>query len=186
MLITPSKIKYSKEAIPSLKKELVFGNDLAVPRIKRVVINVGTGKISKEGEKVEEIYKTLETISGQKPVKVKAKKAISGFKVRKGMEIGVKVTLRGTMMWNFIDRLVNFSLPRTRDFQGIGLKSVDDNGNLNIGIKEQVIFPEVVAEKVKNIFSLQATIVTSAKNKKEGLALFRALGFPMKTSEQQQ
>jgi large subunit ribosomal protein L5 len=115
---------------------------------------------------------------------VKAKKAISGFKVRKGMEIGVKVTMRGTMMWNFIDRLVNFSLPRTRDFQGIGLKSVDESGNLNIGIKEQVIFPEVVPEKVKNIFSLQVTIVTNAKNKKEGLALFRALGFPMKNSEQ--
>ena len=179
--ITPSKIKYSKDVVSQLKNELVVGNDLVVPRIKKVVINVGTGKFSKENEKVDEIYKTLETISGQKPVRVKAKKAISGFKVRQGMEIGVKVTLRGIMMWNFIDRLVNFSLPRTRDFQGIGLKSIDENGNLSIGIKEQVIFPEVIPERVKNIFSLQVNVATTAKSRKEGLALFKAMGFPMKT-----
>lgn len=181
--ITPSKIKYGKDAVPQLKKELSLENTFAVPRLERVVINVGTGKISKENEKVEEIFKTLETISGQRPVKVKAKKAISGFKVRKGTEIGIKVTLRGNMMWDFIDRLVNFSLPRTRDFQGIGLNSVDSNGNLNIGIKEQVIFPEVVPERVKNIFSLQVMVVTTAKNKEEGIALFRSLGFPLKLTE---
>lgn len=179
MKIVSTKIKYKEQSIPEIKKELDFKNDLAVPRIVKVVINSGTGKIVKENEKVEEIVKTLEAISGQKAVRVKAKKAISGFKVRKGMEIGVKVTLRGKMMWNFIDRLINFSLPRTRDFQGISRKSIDENGNLNIGIKEQVIFPEVVPEKIKHIFSLQINVVSTAKDRKEGIALYKSLGFPI-------
>lgn len=177
--IIPAKIKYNEQSISEIKKELGFENNLAVPRIQRVVINVGTGKFSKENEKIEEIVKTLEAISGQKAVRVKAKKAISGFKVRQGMEIGVKVTLRGRMMWDFIDRFINFALPRTRDFQGISQKSIDSNGNLNVGIKEQVIFPEVVPEKIKHMFSLQVNVVSTAKDKKEGIALFKSLGFPI-------
>jgi len=180
MIITQTKIKYKETVIPEMKNIFGYGNNLAVPQIKKCVINVGTGKFLKETEKIEEIIQTITEISGQKTVKTKAKKAISGFKIRQGLEIGVKVTLRGNRMWNFIDHLINFALPRTRDFQGIELKAVDENGNLNLGIKEHIIFPEIIPEKVKNIFSLQVNISTNAKSKKEAVELFRLLGFPLK------
>lgn len=165
-----------------MKAEFGYSNDLAVPRILKVVVNVGTGKINKESDKIEEIINSIAEITGQKPVKTKARKAISGFKTRQGLEIGIKVTIRGKRMWQFLERLVNIALPRTRDFQGLEEKSVDGRGNLNIGIKEHTIFPEISAEKVKNIFGLQITVVTNAKNHKEGVELFKALGFPLKTN----
>jgi len=180
MRIAPAKIKYKENVIPEMKKIFGYTNDLAVPRIEKCVINVGTGKISKETEKIEEIARSIAEICGQKPVKTKAKKAISGFKIRIGLEIGVKATLREKRMWNLIDHLINFALPRTRDFQGIDLKSVDDNGNMNLGIKEHIIFPEISPEKVKNVFSFQINITTTAKNKKEAVELFKLLEFPMK------
>ncbi len=180
MKIIPAKIKYKETVVPEMKKIFGYANDLAVPRIMKCVVNVGTGKIIKETDKVEEIFNSLNEICGQRPVKTRAKKAISGFKIRIGLEIGIKATLRGKRMWNFIDHLINFALPRTRDFQGIELKSVDDNGNLNLGIREHIIFPEISPEKVKNIFSFQINITTNAKNKKEALELFKLLGFPMK------
>ena len=180
--IIPAKIKYKEKVVPEMKKIFGYTNDLAVPRIKKCVINVGTGKIIKETDRIEEIINSFTEICGQKPVKTKAKKAISGFKIRIGLEIGVKTTLRGKMMWNFIDHLVNFALPRTRDFQGIELKSVDDSGNMNLGIKEHIIFPEIYPEKVKNIFSFQINIATTAKNKKEAVEFFKLLGFPMRIS----
>ncbi len=178
--IISTKIKYKESVVPEMKKIFGYSNDLAVPRIKKCVINIGTGKILKEPDKIEEIVNSMREISGQKPVKTKARKAISGFKIRQGLEIGVKVTLRGKMMWNFIDHLVNFALPRTRDFQGIDLKSIDSNGNMNLGIKEHIIFPEISPERVKNIFSFQVNISTNSKSKKESTELFRLLGFPMK------
>ena len=178
--ITPAKIKYKETVVSEMKKVFGYSNDLAVPKIKKCVINIGTGKILKETEKIEEIVNFIGEISGQKPVKTKAKKAISGFKIRQGLEIGVKVTLRGKMMWNFIDHLINFALPRTRDFQGIDQKAVDKNGNMNLGIKEHIIFPEISPEKVKNIFSFQINIATNSKSKKESVELFKLLGFPMK------
>ncbi len=182
MQITPAKIRYKEKVIPEMKKTFGYSNDLAVPRIEKCVINVGTGKILKETDKIEEIVQSFTEICGQKPVKTRAKKAISGFKIRIGLEIGVKVTLRGQMMWNFIDHLVNFALPRTRDFQGIELKSIDDSGNMNLGIREHIIFPEIHPEKVKNIFSFQTNITTTAKNKKEAVEFFRLMGFPMQTN----
>lgn len=178
--IISAKTKYKKTVVPEMKKIFGYSNDLAVPRVQKCVINVGTGKILKETEKIEEIIKSIEEISGQKVVKTKAKKAISGFKIRQGLEIGARVTLRGRMMWNFIDHLINFALPRTRDFQGIDQKSIDSNGNMNLGIKEHIIFPEISPEKVKNIFSFQINITTNSKSKKESSELFRLLGFPMK------
>lgn len=179
MQITPAKIRYKEKVIPEMKKTFGYTNDLAVPRIQKCVINVGTGKILKETEKIEEIIQAFTEICGQKPVKTRAKKAIAGFKIRIGLEIGVKVTLRGQMMWNFVDHLVNFALPRTRDFQGIELKSIDDSGNMNLGIKEHIIFPEIYPEKVKNIFSFQINITTTARSKKEAVEFFRLLGFPI-------
>ncbi|MDO8529701.1 MAG: 50S ribosomal protein L5, partial [bacterium] len=140
MLITPAKIKYKEKVIPEMKKIFNYTNDLAVPKLKKVVINVGIGKFLKENEKVEEIFKSIADICGQRPIKTKAKKAISGFKIREGLEVGIKATLRGRRMWNFIDHLINFALPRTRDFQGVESKSIDENGNLNLGIREHIIF----------------------------------------------
>ena len=137
-------------------------------------------EVVKEGDKIDEIVSTIETITGQKAVKTKARKAISGFKVRENMEIGVKVTLRGKRMWQFVDRVINATLPRTRDFQGINVRAVDAKGNLNIGIKEHMIFPEISPEKVRHIFGLQITVVTNAKSQKEGITLFKLLGFPLK------
>ncbi len=180
MEILPAKNKYAEKVIPEMKKSSKHGNYLALPQIKKAVINVGIGKIAKENEKIEEIFNSISEIAGQRPVKTKARKAISGFKVREGTDVGIKATLRGKRMWDFIDRLVNFAIPRTKDFQGINLGSVDSRGNLNLGIKEHIIFPEIVPEKVKNIFSFQITIVTSAKDKESGIEMFRLLGFPLK------
>ncbi|NTV41294.1 MAG: 50S ribosomal protein L5 [Candidatus Moranbacteria bacterium] len=181
MKITPAKDKYAKTVAVEMQKKFGYKSVMAVPRIKKVVVNVGIGKIVKENDKIEEVVNSLTAITGQKPVKTKARKAIAGFKTREGMEVGVKVTLRGVRMWQFIDRLIVATLPRTRDFQGIGRKSVDTNGNINIGIKEHLIFPEISPERVKYTFGLQVTISTSATSQEQGLELFKLLGFPLKS-----
>jgi len=179
MKIKSSKIKYNEEVIPKMKDKFGYENDLAVPQVEKIIVNTGVGKFNSERDRIEEMIKDFQFITGQKPVKTKARKAISGFKIRENMEIGIKTTLRGKRMWDFMDRLINAALPRMRDFQGVSSNSVDKNGNLNIGIKEHIIFPEIFSEKVRNIFSLQITLVTAAKDKKEGLELFKLLGFPM-------
>ena len=181
MNITPAKEKYSKVAALEMMKKFNYKSVMAVPRIQKVVVNVGIGKIVKENDKIEEIVSSLTAITGQKPVKTKAKKAISGFKIREGMEIGVKVTLRGARMWQFIDRVVAATLPRTRDFQGLNRKAVDTGGNLNIGLKEHIIFPEISPERVKHTFGMQITVSTNAHSQQEGLELFKLLGFPLKS-----
>jgi large subunit ribosomal protein L5 len=183
MKIITAKEKYAL-AQAEMKKKFGYKSVMAAPRIKKVVVNVGIGKIVKDNDKIEEIVKSITAITGQKPVKTKAHKAISGFKIREGMEIGVKVTLRGARMWNFIDRLVNTTLPRTRDFQGIKKKSVDQGGNLNIGIREHMIFPEISPEKVRHSFGLQITVSTDARSQQEGFELFKLLGFPLKDTNQ--
>jgi large subunit ribosomal protein L5 len=181
MNIIPAKEKYIKTVQAEMKKKFGYKSVMAAPQIKKVIVNVGIGKIVKENDKIEEVVNALTAITGQKPVKTKAKKAIAGFKTRAGMEVGVKVTLRGARMWQFIDRLVGATLPRTRDFQGITRKSVDKGGNISIGIKEHLIFPEILPEKVKYIFGLQVTISTTAHSQEEGLELFKLLGFPIKS-----
>lgn len=181
MKITPAKEKYTKVAVAEMQKKFNYKSVMAVPRIKKVVVNVGIGKLVKENDKVEEIVNALTAITGQKPVKTKAKKAISGFKIREGMEIGVMVTLRGARMWQFIDRVVNATLPRTRDFQGINRRAVDNRGNLNIGLREHIIFPEISPEKVRHLFGMQITVSTNATSQAEGLELFKSLGFPLKS-----
>lgn len=176
-----TKEKYIKDVMPAMKDKFGYGNNMAVPSINKIVVNVGVGKIYKEADKMDEIFEALTVITGQKPVKTQAKKAIAGFKVRAKQEVGIKVTLRGKRMWSFVDRMINTAFPRTRDFQGIDKsRSVDGDGNLNIGIKEHVIFPEIHPEKVKNIFSFQITVVTTAKNKEEGVELMTLMGFPLK------
>lgn len=174
---------YSEKVVPALKKEFGIKNPMAVPRVGKIVVNVGTGKILKDSKRVDDVVASLQVITGQKVLQTKARKAIAGFKTREGLEIGARVTLHGKRMWDFLDRLVNVALPRVRDFQGIPRSAVDQSGNCNIGIKEHLVFPEIVPEKVQHTFSFQVTIVTTAKNKKEGEALFRLLGLPLQQDE---
>lgn len=168
-----------------MKADLNIENVMALPRIAKVVVNVGVGRILKDSKRVDEVVATLETITGQKVVMTKAKKAIAGFKSREGLEIGARVTLHGDRMWSFLDRLLQVALPRVRDFQGIPMSSIDQNGNANIGIKEQIIFPEISPERVQHLFPFQVNIVTTAKNKEEGEVLFKQIGLPIRGAEQQ-
>jgi large subunit ribosomal protein L5 len=154
---------------------------MAVPRIEKVIIGVGIGRVVKEPKLLERIEKDLAKISGQKPALKKAKKSIAGFKIREGMDVGIMVTLRGSRMYDFIDRLIAVALPRSRDFRGLDPKSFDQRGNLNIGIKEQNIFPEVSYESLKDIFSLQVTVTTNSKKREEGVELLKLFGFPIKS-----
>ena len=174
------KEKYNKEVISALKEKFGAKNTMAAPKILKVSFNSGIGKYLKEKEATDEIVQNLKNISSQKPIFTKSKKSISGFKVRQGQEVGVAVTLRGERMWHFLERLVAAALPRVRDFRGIDPKNVDQDGNLNLAVKEQIVFPEIVPEGVKTIFSFQINVTTSAKSREEGLELFKLLGFPIK------
>lgn len=173
------KNKYLKEVIPAMKEKFNYRNDMAVPKILKMTLNSGVGKFKQDQKMIDEIAKDLTQIAGQKAVFTKAKKAIASFKTRQGQVIGVKVTLRGCRMYDFLDRLISLALPRTRDFRGISLKAVDSNGNLSIGIKEQIIFPEISHENVKAIFGFEVCITSSAANMIEGIELFKLLGFPI-------
>ncbi|KKR21710.1 MAG: 50S ribosomal protein L5 [Candidatus Moranbacteria bacterium GW2011_GWA2_39_41] len=173
------KEKYNTEVVAEMKKQFGFKSTQQVPRIEKVVINVGIGKFIKDSALVEDVKKTMIVIAGQKPVMTQAKKSVAGFKIREGQEIGIKATLRGRRKWDFIEKLVNSAIPRVRDFQGIKESAIDASGNFNFGIKEHTIFPEILAENVKNIVGFQINITTTAKTQKEGLELFRMLGFPL-------
>lgn len=171
---------YKKEILPELKKELDIVNTMAVPRLVKASINVGFGRHTKEKDYIESIVNNLTMLSGQKPSLAKAKKAISAFKIRKDMEIGAKVTLRGQRMYDFVEKLVNVYFPRVRDFRGINETSVDHSGNLTVGFKEVVAFPEIDAQDTDDTHGLEISIATTAKNRKDGLALFKKLNFPFK------
>lgn len=177
------KAKYQKEVVPQLKERFGYKNNLLVPRIQKVVINVGFGKHAKEKEAIGLIEKALTKISGQKPVMTKAKKSVSAFKLRQGQIIGAVATLRGERMYDFVDKLVNVTFPRVRDFRGISDHGVDSTGNITIGFKDYSAFPELRPEDVDTVYGLELSINTSAKNREEGLALFTALGFPFKKNE---
>ena len=172
--------KYRKTVVPALQKTFGIKNVMAVPKIEKVVINTGIGRIVKEDKTIERISKDLTMILGQKPVFRKAKKSISGFKLRQGVNVGISITLRGKRMYDFLDRLISISLPRSRDFRGIDSKNFDKMGNLNFGIKESSIFPEVNYENFKDVFGLEITVVTTAKNRERGIELLRQIGFPIK------
>lgn len=174
------KDTYKKEIIPLLKVKLGYKNKNQVPKLEKVVLNVGLAKGLKDSSFLETVENTLTRITGQKPVKTKAKKSISNFKIREGMDIGMKVTLRDKRMFDFLEKLIKVTLPRVRDFRGLTLKSIDKGGNLNIGIKEHVAFPEIKADEIEKLHGLEIAIVTTAKSKEEGKALFEALGFPFK------
>ncbi len=175
-------IKYRKEVAPVMQGKFGYKSIMAVPRIEKVVINVGFGRkaVAKETAAIEKIEKDLAKLTGQKPAVRKAKKSISGFKVRQGMEIGAMVTLHGKRMYDFIDRLVSIALPRSRDFHGLDPKSFDKQGSLSIGIKEHSIFPEITYESLKDIFGLEISVITSAKSQEEGMELLKLMGFPIR------
>ncbi|OGN29153.1 MAG: 50S ribosomal protein L5 [Candidatus Yanofskybacteria bacterium RIFCSPLOWO2_01_FULL_49_25] len=178
--------RYRKDILPALKERFSYSTVAAVPRVEKVVVNVGTGRLAvvKDTKMMERIVKDLTTITGQKPAVRKAKKSIAGFKLREGLDVGYMVTLRGTRMYDFIDRLISLALPRTRDFQGIPATAFDQAGNLNIGIKEQTIFPEVAYDTLKDIFGLEVTVVTTAHTKEEGDELLRRMGFPLRSADE--
>lgn len=176
MKTTAEKIKDSYKI---LKTELGVKNAMALPRITKVVINSGTGK-AKDKKRNELIADRLAKITGQKPSPRGAKQSIATFKLRQGEVIGFAITLRGKRMFGFLDKLINVSFPRTRDFKGFSEKSVDELGNLTIGIRENIIFPETPDEEIKDVFGLAITIVTTAKDRKTALAFFKAIGFPFK------
>lgn len=171
---------YKKKVVSALRKEFGIANVMAVPRIEKVTLNVGTGRIHKEGPVLEKIQRDLALISGQKPSARPARKSVASFKVREGVTVGYAITLRGHRMWDFLQRFIALALPLSKDFRGVETKHVDAYGNLNMGIKEHNIFPEVNLESMKDIFSMQVTITTNAKDRDRGIALLRELGFPFK------
>ena len=177
---TVSLEQHKNKLMEMLSKELSIKNVFALPNIEKVVINVGLGRIIKDEKFLGLVLRDLALISGQKPKTTLAKKSIANFKTRQGMVIGAMVTLRGQRMHDFTRRLINSALPRTRDFRGISDKSLDKKGNLTIGIKEHIVFPEVSGEEMKNIFGFELTFVVKAKHQEEELALYKAMGFPIK------
>ncbi len=166
--------------VPELKKELSLKNDFSVPKITKVRINVGIGSLAKQTKDFSEVVNNVMAITGQKPVITHAKLAVSNFKLRKGMPVGITNTIRGKRAYDLVERLVTIVLPRVRDFRGLSMKSFDGNGNYSIGFKEALVFPEINPDNVANVHGIQVTIVTSAKNDEEGIALLKKIGFPFK------
>ncbi|MDH5767722.1 MAG: 50S ribosomal protein L5 [Nitrospirota bacterium] len=174
------KERYLKEVIPAMVKEFSYKNVMKVPKIQKIVLNIGLGEAIQNIKLLEAAQKELSIITGQKAVITKAKKSIAGFKLKKGMPIGCKVTLRGNIMFEFLDRFINLALPRIRDFKGVSGRSFDGRGNYSLGLKEQFIFPEIDYDKVEMVHGLDIIICTNAKTDKEGKAVLRYLGMPFR------
>ena len=172
------KVRYREEVLPRLRQELGYTNAMEVPRLQKVVINMGVGDALKDARMLEAATQDLAVIAGQRPVVTKARKSIAGFKLREGMSIGAKVTLRGNRMWEFVDRLITVAIPRIRDFRGLSRRSFDGHGNYTLGLTEQLIFPEVDYDKVVKVRGMDITVATTAQSDDEGRALLIALGFP--------
>lgn len=177
------KEKYQKEIVPKMEAKFGFTNPMAVPRLTKVVINSGVGRNAKDKAFIDSVVSSLERISGQKPMQTKAKQSISAFKTRKGMIVGVAVTLRNKRMYDFVEKLVNITFPRIRDFRGISSTQVDSKGNLAVGFREHIAFPEIKADEAENIHGLGVCLTTTAKNHEHGVELFRLMGFPFKTDD---
>lgn len=173
--------KYEDQVRPWLLKEFGFTNSFEVPRVEKIVLNIGLGEALKTPKLLEQAFESLGNITGQRPVVTRAKKSIAGFKLREGMKIGCMVTLRGPRMWDFFDRLLTVALPRTRDFRGVSKKAFDGRGNYTLGVRELLIFPEVDIEKLDKVPGMNICVHTSAKNDEEGRALLSQLGVPFRT-----
>ncbi len=171
---------YKEKVVPELLKEFAYKNVMQVPRIKKITLNMGVGEAVADKKQTENAVRDMTAIAGQKPVVTKARKSIAGFKIRDGWPIGCKVTLRGEHMWEFLDRLIAISIPRIRDFRGMNGKSFDGRGNYSMGVREQIMFPEIDYDKVDAIRGLDITITTSAETDEEGKALLKAFHFPFR------
>ena len=181
MSYTPRlRTKYQEEVVPALREQFQYSSVMQVPRLVKICINQGVGAGTQDKKLVDNAVQELSLIAGQKAVKTKAKKSVSNFKLREGMYIGARVTLRDRQMFEFLDRLISVALPRVRDFRGINDKSFDGRGNYSMGIKEQIVFPEIDLDKVSNITGMDITFVTTAKTDAEALALLKGLGLPFK------
>jgi len=176
------KRRYREEVVPALMREFEYQNIMQVPRIEKVVINVGVGEALDNPKALDATVNDIQTIAGQKPVITRARKSIAGFKLREGRAIGVKVTLRGERMWSFLDRLINVALPRRRDFRGVPRDAFDGRGNYTLGLREQIIFPEIEYYKIDKIRGMEVSIVTTAKTDEEGRRLLQLLGMPFSRS----
>jgi large subunit ribosomal protein L5 len=174
------KTYYQETIVPKLKEQFSYTNIHQVPKVVKVTVNRGLGEASQNAKALESSLKELAVITGQKPVVTRAKKAIAGFKIRQGMPIGIMVTLRAEKMYAFLDRLINLALPRIRDFRGVSPKSFDGRGNYSIGIKEQLIFPEIDYDKIEQIRGLEVAIITTAETDEEGRALLKEMGMPFR------
>ncbi|MGB9339783.1 MAG: 50S ribosomal protein L5 [Polyangiales bacterium] len=172
--------KYKDEIIPQLMKDFSLENIMQVPKLDRVVVNMGLGEAVQNAKLIESAVEELTAITGRKPIVTRAKKSIATFKLREGMPIGVMVTLRGEQMYDFVDRLVSIALPRTRDFKGISPKAFDGRGNYTLGIREQIVFPEINYDKIDRIKGMNVTFVTTAKTDEQGRALLKSLGMPFR------
>ncbi|MBP8718267.1 MAG: 50S ribosomal protein L5 [Candidatus Atribacteria bacterium] len=177
------KQKYEQEVVPAMMKKFNYQNIMAVPKIEKIIINMGLGKARDDAKIVEEATEVIATITGQKPIITKSKKSISNFSIRKGMPVGCKVTLRKGRMYEFLDRLINVALARIRDFQGTSPDSFDGRGNYTLGIKEQLIFPEIEFDKVKTYLGMNITIVTNAQSDEEAKELLSLIGMPFRVDE---
>jgi len=174
------KQHYQKSVVPALVKEFGYKNVMAVPKIQKISVNIGLGEATQNAKLMDGAVNELGQIAGQKPVVTKAKKSIAAFKLREGMSIGAMVTLRGDRMYEFLDRLMNVALPRVRDFRGVSSKSFDGRGNYTLGVRDQLIFPEIDYNKVEKVKGMNISITTSAKTDAEGLALLRHMGMPFR------
>ena len=172
--------KYQKQVVPALQKAFNYKNVMQVPRVEKVVINIGLGEALDNAKAVEYAVGDLTTIAGQKPIQTKARKSIANFKLREGRVIGTKVTLRGPRMWAFLDRLINVALPRVRDFRGISGNSFDGRGNYTLGLKDQLVFPEIEYDKIDKLRGMEVTVVTTADNDDQARAMLQLLGMPFK------
>ena len=170
---------YEAEIKKNLKEKLRYKNDMAIPKIEKISINMGVGEASQDKGKIDGAVNDLKLISGQKPVITKARKSVAGFKLREGVNVGVKVTLRKQKMYEFLDRLVNIALPRVRDFRGLSKKSFDGKVNYSLGLKEQIVFPEIDYDNLDSLRGMDITIVTSAKNDEQGLELLKSFNLPI-------
>jgi large subunit ribosomal protein L5 len=178
------KERYQKEIVPALIKEFRYANPMAVPRLRKIVINMGLGEAIQNAKLLDSASQELSQICGQKPVITRARKSIANFKLRKNMPIGAMVTLRGSRMYEFFDRLVNVALPRVRDFRGLSTRAFDGRGNYTLGLRDQLVFPEIDYSKVEKIKGLNISIVTDARTDAEALALLRRLGMPFRSEAQ--
>ncbi len=171
---------YKDKVAPALKKEFSYSNPMQVPALSKIVVNMGCGEASQNSKLIEGALSDMTAITGQKPVITRARKSIANFKLRDGMPVGCRVTLRGDQMWEFLDRLVNVALPRIRDFKGVSPKSFDGRGNFTLGIKEQIIFPEIEYDKVDKVRGMDITICTTANTNDEGRALLKQFSMPFR------